>query len=74
MCCFHYVCVCSVCVLLIGGCGLDEAVSRRVGGGNRVCVSGFCGLITEKVSDGEYYLFYELNGAEGQEFHCLLLN
>ena len=57
---------------------MDEAVSRRLGGGNIVCVcvcvSGFCGLITEKVSDGEYYLFYELNGADCQEFHCLLLN
>lgn len=38
--------------------------------GIEVCL---CGQITGKVSDGEYYHFYELNGAESQAFHCLLL-
>lgn len=62
------VCVCSS----LEGVGWMRQQEGAVG--IEVCLSGFCGLITGKVSDGEYYHFYELNGAEGQEFHCLLLN
>lgn len=56
----------SKCVLLFFTVGEGEV-------GIELCLSGFCGQITGKVSDGEYYHFYELNGAEGQAFHCLLL-